>query len=87
MDKKTVNEKVNAALALEVRTPETVVHCVGVEFVEQLEHLTTMLCEKNLDLAMLKKMFRHSTASKTRKRKRKQQKRSVKLRRCSSFLL
>jgi hypothetical protein len=45
------------------------VHCVGVEFVEQLEHLTTMLCE-NLDLAMLKKMFSAFNASKTRKRKK-----------------
>jgi hypothetical protein len=45
MDPK-VEKLVNDVLALKVRTPQTVVECVGVEFAEQFEHLTVMLCEK-----------------------------------------
>jgi hypothetical protein len=57
MDPKVAEKLVNDVLALKVRTPQTVVECVGVEFAEQFEHLTVMLCEKNLDIDFLKKMF------------------------------
>lgn len=57
MDPKVAEKIVNDVLALEVRTPQTVVECVGVEFAEQFEHLTVMLCEKDLDIDFLKRMF------------------------------
>jgi hypothetical protein len=56
MDPK-VARLVNDVLALKVRTPQTVVECVGVEFAEQFEHLSCCMCEKNLDIDFLKKMF------------------------------
>jgi hypothetical protein len=40
MDPKVAEKLVNDVLALKVRTPQTVVECVGVEFAEQFEHLT-----------------------------------------------
>jgi hypothetical protein len=46
MDPKVAEKLVNDVLALKVRTPQTVVECVGVEFAEQFEHLTVMLCER-----------------------------------------
>jgi hypothetical protein len=76
MDPKVAEKLVNDVLALKVRTPQTVVECVGVEFAEQFEHLTVMLCEKNLDIDFLKKMFSASVESRARLISRRRLKRS-----------
>ena len=57
MDVAGVKAKVNDVLRMEVRTPETVVECLGVDFVERHEHLTAMLCRPNMDVKILCRML------------------------------
>lgn len=57
MDVAEIKAKVNDVLRLDVRTPETVVRCLGVDFVEKHEHLTTMLCRPHMDASILCKML------------------------------
>jgi hypothetical protein len=52
-----IEDAVNRVLAMKRRTPKLVVDELGPAFVEQHQHLTTMLCEKDVDLARLMRLL------------------------------
>lgn len=53
-----IEDAVNRVLALQRRTPQTVVAELGADFVKHHEHLATMLCEKHINVMRLMQMLR-----------------------------